>query len=190
MRDRLILSLYDLTGAWSEPYEAAGYRVRRVDVQRDGADVRLLEHPGEPVWGILAAPPCRVFCRPGARLWKEWGPDGLRDGLSMVDAALRLVAICSPEWWALENPPGRLHRYLGKPTYAFHPYHHGDPYTKHTYLWGSFRVPNRTVVSPEAYPDHLPPGRRDRTSRVSSSWRNQRAATPPGFAQAFFDANP
>lgn len=170
---KTILSLCDHSGAWSAPWQ----------------DIRLLEFPGH-VHGILAAPPCRVFCRPGARLWVEWGETELRDGLSIVDACLRMVAVCRPVWWALENPPGRLDKYLGPPVHDFHPHEYGDPYTKHTYLWGRFTLPQRSPVEPEEYPDHLPPGRRDRTSRMSSSWRNQRAETPPGFSRAFFAANP
>ena len=185
---KTILSLCDYSGVWSEPYMSAGYEVIRIDLQH-GGDVRLLKYPGH-VHGILAAPPCRVFCRPGARLWAEWGDKELIEGLSIVDACLRLVAVCRPVWWALENPPGRLDKYLGQPSLSFHPHHFGDPYTKHTYLWGQFTEPKRSPVEPEEYPDHLPPGRRDRTSRVSSSWRNERAQTPPGFARAFFESNP
>ena len=128
---KTIVSLCDYSGIWSQPYVDAGYDVIRIDEQLDGQDVRLLEHPGD-VYGILAAPPCRVFCRPGARLWKEWGDGELLGGLSIVDACLRMVAICQPKFWALENPPGRLHRYLGKPALSFHPWHYGDPWTKHT----------------------------------------------------------
>jgi hypothetical protein len=181
---RTVLSLCDYSGNWSEPYEQAGYDVVRIDLQR-GQDVRLLEYPGS-VHGILAAPPCRVFCRPGARLW---GTDGLCEGLSLVDACLRFVAICKPRWWALENPPGRLDRFLGPPRLSFHPWEYGDGYTKHTYLWGDFAAPVRCPVVPEAYPEHLPAERRDRTSRMSSSARNERAETPRGFAKAFFEAN-
>jgi hypothetical protein len=184
---RTVLSLCDHSGSWSSPYTEAGYDVIRVDIQ-DGQDVRLLEYPGR-IHGILAAPPCRVFCRPGARLWNEWGNDGLCEGLSLVDACLRFVAICNPKWWALENPPGRLDKYLGPPRLSFHPWHYGDPWTKHTYLWGEFSVPCQRPVAPDPYPEHLPAGRRDPTSRVSSSWRNQRAKTPQGFANAFFEAN-
>lgn len=185
---KTILSLCDISGNWSAPYKEAGYQVLQIDLQL-GDDIRFLEYPGN-VHGILAAPPCRVFCRPGARLWKQWGDEGLAEGLALVDACLRFVAICKPEWWALENPPGRLRKHLGDPAYSFHPHHHGDPYTKHTYLWGEFSIPERHEVTPEPYPDHLPPGRRDSTSRMSSSWRNQRSATPTGFAKDFFDANP
>ncbi len=111
---KTILSLCDYSGAWSQPYMDAGYEVNRIDLQY-GGDVRLMKFPGR-VHGILAAPPCRVFCRPGARLWKEWGDKELLDGLSVVDACLRLVAVCRPAWWALENPPGRLDKYLGPPS--------------------------------------------------------------------------
>ena len=185
---RTILSICDYSGSWSAPYLEAGYDIIQWDEQLGSGDVRLAEFPGH-VHGILAAPPCRVFCRPGARLWKKWGDSELLSGLSVVDACLRLVSVCQPTWWALENPPGRLHKYLGPPALSFHPWHYGDPWTKHTYLWGKFTSPKQNQVEPENYPEHLPPGRRDRTSRVSSSWRNQRAETPAGFAQAFFKAN-
>lgn len=185
---RTILSLCDYSGTWSRPYEQAGYDVIRVDLQH-GQDVRLLDWPG-PVHGILAAPPCRVFCRPGARLWQQWADDGLCEGLAIVDACLRFVAVCDPVWWCLENPPGRLRKKLGPPKFDFHPWHFGDPWTKHTYLWGRFTPPTKMPIQPEEFPSHLPPGRRDRTSRMSSSQRNERAETPPGFAQAFFAANP
>lgn len=183
-----ILSLCDYSGVWSAPYRAAGYHVVQIDLQY-GQDVRLLEYPG-PVHGILAAPDCSKFCRPGARLWPEWGDDVLREALALVDACLRFVAICRPAWWALENPPGRLTRFLGPPRYRFHPWHHGDPWTKLTYVWGQFAIPARRPVAPAPYAAHLRPGARDRTTRMSSTARNARAETPAGFARAFFEANP
>lgn len=53
-----ILSLFDLSGAWSQPYSDAGYIVHRVDLAM-GVDARLLKAPDMPVHGILAAPPAR-----------------------------------------------------------------------------------------------------------------------------------
>lgn len=57
---KTILSLYDFSGVWSQPYRDAGYNVIQVDLKR-GQDVRTLEYPG-PLHGILAAAPAE----PGA----------------------------------------------------------------------------------------------------------------------------
>jgi site-specific DNA-cytosine methylase len=113
----LILSLCDHSGVWSRPYREAGYRVSCVDLQ-DGQDVRLMPHIDEPVHGILAAPPCDHFAVSGARWWEAKGEQPLLDGLAIVDACLRAVAIYRPEWWVLENPRGRLSRYLGPPAWS------------------------------------------------------------------------
>lgn len=178
---KVILSLCDLTGTWSQPYVDAGYEVRRVDLQA-GLDARLLCFQG-PIHGILAAPPCTMFAVSGAR-WARTD-DEMREALAVVDACLRFVAVCHPRWWALENPVGTLGRWLGPPRYYFNPCDHGDPYTKKTCLWGDFTVPERAPVEP---------------TEGSKMWRdyggksmrtkNARSATPPGFARAFFLANP
>lgn len=185
---KTILSLCDLSGIWSQHYKDNGYNVIQLDLAT-GTDIRLLQYPGQ-VHGILAAPPCTKFCRPSARLWKQWGEEGVLDALSIVDACLRFVAICKPTWWCLENPPGRLTNYLGPPAHKFQPTDYGDTYTKLTYLWGNFTKPTPTPVEAEPMPEHLPPGRRDRTSRMSSNHRKQRAETPKGFAKAFYYSNP
>ncbi len=156
-----------------------------------GQDVRLLELPREPVHGIFAAPPCTVFASSGAR-WKRT-PEQMGEGLSIVDACLRLVLICRPVWWALENPAGILHRWIGPPAFRFHPWQYGDAYTKLTCLWGSFTPPlplfaTQTPVEPArvcaqgSWIQSLG-GKSERTKEL-------RSATPPGFARAFFQANP
>lgn len=93
-------------------------------------------------------------------------------------------------WWALENPVGKLVRYLGKPLMRFNPCDYGDPYTKRTCLWGSFTPPLPLIlgkdlsVSPtEGSKMHTQYGGR------SQATKNARSATPLGFARAFFDAN-
>jgi hypothetical protein len=182
---RCILSLCDYSGNWSRPYEDAGYEVVRVDLQY-GQDVRLIEHLGRPIHGILAAPPCDHFAVSGARWWAAKGQQPILDGLAVVDACLRAVAIYRPEWWALENPVGRLRRWLGHPTFSFDPCDFGDPYTKRTHLWGDFVPPvplvsvaARNVVEPVL------------GSKMHTMVRNKaaRSVTPEGFAAAFFEAN-
>ena len=70
---------------------------------------------------ILAAPPCDHLAGSGARWWAEKGEGALLEALAVVDACLRAVAIYRPRVWALENPSGRLSRYLGPPVGTFNP---------------------------------------------------------------------
>ena len=140
MNNRTILSLCDYTGNWSRPYEKAGYSVIRIDLQH-GQDVRLMKRIEEPIHGILAAPPCTHFSIAGSQYWKSKGDNALLEGLAIVDACLRAVAIYHPVWWVLENPKGRLREYLGEPAWRFQPWQFGDPYTKMTCLWGHFVIP-------------------------------------------------
>lgn len=178
---KTILSLYDFSGNWSAPYRRAkGYEVIQVDMQRDGTDVRLMQLPKDQVYGILAAPPCTVFAGSGAR-WPRTDEEMIQ-GLSMVDAVLRFVTICSPKFWVLENPVGKLVQYLGKPRMYFQPCDFGDPYTKKTGLWGNFNMPKQSPVEPvQGSKMHLLPPTEER--------RNLRSETPKGFSRAFFEAN-
>lgn len=104
-----VLDLCGGTGSWSKPYADAGYEVIVVDLPND---VRLLKYPGK-VHGILAAPPCTRFSY--ARNRYPAGEAEVRDALSIFDACIRLAHICSPAWWALENPINLVRRYLGPP---------------------------------------------------------------------------
>jgi site-specific DNA-cytosine methylase len=187
--DRLILDLCGGTGSWSKPYVEAGYEVLIVDPQEwlggEGGtgDVRLLKHLKRRVHGILAAPPCTVFAVSGARWWEAKGEQALLDGLAVADACARIVLVHKPNWWVMENPVGRLRQFYGDPSLIFDPCDYGDPYTKKTLLWGDFKHPIKNRVEPtEGSKMHkLPPG--PMRARL-------RSATPPGFAKAFFAANP
>lgn len=188
---RVILSLFDHTGIWSRPYVEAGYDVRRFDLQ-DGHDVRLLLYQG-PADGILIAAPCTDLAGSGARWWDEKEarhPGTLAGALALVDAGLRQVAISRPAWWVLENPVGRLGRFIGPPRMYFHPHEYGgwpggenDNYTKRTGLWGSFIPPEKRSIPPTD-------GSRMHKLSPSAERQNLRSATPEGFARAFFAANP
>lgn len=187
----LILDLCGGTGAWSQPYREAGYRVIVVDPFSDlpcaeRVDVRLFRPPSR-VHGILAAPPCTMFARVGAR-WPRTEAQML-EALSIVDACLRIVIASRPLWWALENPVGRLKLWLGEPVYACDPCDYGDPWTKRIWLWGRFNLPPHKPVAP-VYPAHRPKRSRDRTSMLSGNQRKERARTSAAFARAFYEANP
>jgi hypothetical protein len=149
-----ILSLCDYTGTWSQPYQRH-YDVIQVDLQH-GHDIRLfkyLEHT--QVEGIIAQPPCDHFAGSGARWWAGKGDDALIEGLSLVDACLRIIAAHNPRWWVMENPVGRLRDYIGAPKMYYHPYQYAkwadDPYseayTKKTCLWGRLTRNYRKMAS-------------------------------------------
>lgn len=173
----MILDLCGGSGAWSKPYRDAGLEVRLIDT-REGWDVRLdLEYEEGlevGVEGILAAPPCTVFAHSGARWPRSRGE--LLEGLSMVDACLRMVVLYQPHFWALENPVGKLRRWLGPPRLMFDPCDYGDPYTKRTLVWGDFHPPKKSPVEPVRSVD---------PKRSTDA----RSVTPEGFARAFFEAN-
>lgn len=183
---RVILDLCAGTGAWSQPYVDAGYTVIRLTLPE--ADVRLVHRLPGPVHGILAAPPCTVFANCGAR-WPRTREDML-EGLSVMDACLRAVMIYEPIWWALENPVGKMRRYLGDPVMTFNPCDYGNPYTKRTLLWGRFTVPVKAPVGPEGVRPGQPNAWYSKVGGTSEKTKAHRSATPPGFARAFFEANP
>jgi hypothetical protein len=177
---RIILNLCAGTGAWTRPYEDAGYDVRCVTLP--GQDVRTYEPPTH-VYGIVASPPCTEFS-----LVKTRGRRDLAAGMEIVDACLRIIRQCEMaervHFWALENPRALLRRFLGRPALSTEFWRYGDDIRKPTDLWGYFRDPMYTVF-------HQPHGLR----RIQdfSNWDGQaaerRAMTPPGFARAFFEAN-
>ena len=181
-KTKIILDLCGGTGSWSRPYKDAGYDVRLITLPE--YDVRDYIPP-ENVYGILAAPPCDHFAVSGARWFKEKDKDGRTiEGMGILIACLEIIARCQPVFWALENPVGRLRRWMHKPAYIFDPCDYGDPYTKKTCLWGRFNIPPKTPVEPIEGSKlwRMYGGKSERTKRM-------RSITPPGFAKAFYEAN-
>ena len=187
MEGKIILDLCGGTGAWSRPYAEAGYDVRVIGLPED---VRLLRLQPVQVHGILAAPPCTYFCR--MRMCRGRPSDEqFMEGLSVVDACLRAVSIYRPKWWALENPQGYLRQWLGEPQLKFHPCDYGDPWTKRTWVWGNFTLPAKNPVKATAgawIRKHAKSGRLKQPGIARNAV--ERSTTPPGFARAFFKANP
>ncbi len=196
---KIILDLCGGTGSWSKYYaQNPDYKVIIIDPQEwikgkgSTGDVRLFEAPNFNIYGVLCAPPCTEFAGSGARWWKAKGESALLEGLSVVDACLRIIAITKPKFWALENPVGRLRRYLGDPTLIFNPCDYGDPYTKKTLVWGNFNIPTQTKVEPEFVT--LKNGKRGswmwaKLGGKSDRTKKLRSATPDGFAKAFYNSN-
>jgi hypothetical protein len=193
---KLILSLCDYSGRWSQPYLDAGYEVIRIDLKR-GTDVRLMKKLNRPVHGILAAPVCTAFSAAGARHWAAKEAEGnsqLLEGLAIVDACIRIVVAHKPVWWVMENPVGRLKDWIGHHRCTFNPNEYAgylgaewmeDAYTKRTCLWGRFNIPvpmpKSAVQGSKMWAKYG--GASERTKTL-------RSLTPRGFSRAFFRANP
>ena len=181
---KIILDLCGGTGAWSRPYADAGYDVRVITLPT--ADVRLFEYLDYPVHGILAAPPCTYFCR--MRMCRGEPTDKqFLEGLSVVDACLRLSLVLQPVFWCIENPQGYLKRWLGDPVWKFDPADYGDPWTKRTWLWGRFNIPEKQPVKADGV--WMDSRTAHPKGKKGLSKRHERSVTPPGFAKAFFEAN-
>jgi hypothetical protein len=197
--NKTIVSLFDYTGEWCKPYRQAGYRVVQVDIKH-GIDILNWEEWRDiQVHGILAAPPCTDFSGSGARWWptKDVPGGSTERSLRLIDRTLQIIHDCAPQFWALENPVGRLGRLrpqIGRVQMRFHPCHYGDPYTKLTCLWGHFNIHlARQDVEPVMYETST--GKRGSYQWAhfggkSEATKEARSKTPSGFARAFFQANP
>ncbi|KKL08426.1 hypothetical protein LCGC14_2576000 [marine sediment metagenome] len=191
--DKTILDLCGGTGAWSNPYKDAGYDVKVITLPDH--DIRTLPKPDGNIYGILAAPPCTHFAGVGNRWWAEKDIDGRTlQGISIMDACMRIISISRPLFWCLENPKGRMSKYLGAPVMPFHPCDYGDPYRKLTCLWGNFNKPALQKATP--IPAKSNENAIDRyiqdvkgLSLTTANRAELRSMTPPGFAKAFFEAN-
>ncbi|MFP4453993.1 MAG: hypothetical protein ACLFPI_11600 [Desulfobacterales bacterium] len=199
-----LLSIYDYTGNWARPYIKAGWRVLLWDGQVEGdilegftkLHMMVEKENGGKIDGLLAAPPCTAFSASGARWWKE--KDAIGSGqypfnsftehmAALTLIVLELVNLFKPDFWALENPVGRIERMIPEISpyrkMSFNPCDYGDPYTKKTILWGDFNENlKKSPVKPvEGSKMHRLPAGPDRA--------RLRSATPSGFARAFFKAN-
>jgi N12 class adenine-specific DNA methylase len=191
---KTVLSLFDLSGQWSQPWRDAGYNVITIDIQ-SGHDVNdfSVEYftenwDIENVYAILAATPCTDFASSGARHFATKDADGRTEASKeLVFQTLRTIEYFRPSIWALENPVGRIERLTGLPParMTFDPNHFGDTYTKKTMLWGKFEaeMPLAPVDPIEGSKMHAKYGGK------SQATKNARSVTPEGFAYAFFMAN-
>jgi len=192
----VIVSLFDYCGTWSEPYRRAGYRVLQVD-KKLGFDILKWNYkaikPGL-IGGILAAPPCDDFAGSGAQYWPQKDKDGrTAASVRLVKEILVIVRYFKPQFWAIENPVGRLNTLIpalkGFGPWYWQPWMFGDAWTKKTGLWGIFNRPKlENGVLPVRFSTQG--SWIQRLGGKSEKTKELRSITPPGFAWAFFKANP
>ena len=199
----VVLSLFDHSGRFVEPWAAAGYVCYCVDGQHPpgetwqgnvclvGGDVRRFVPPPSPVAFVAAFPPCTDLSNAGAHLFRVKGLRALAAALDLVGAAADLCDRLGAPYF-VENPRGQLRHYWRAPDYEFDPCEYAgylpDPaagaYTKRTFLWTGhgFRLPDKRPVFPVrgSLVDQVP-GSKNRA--------NLRSLTPRGFSAAIFHAH-
>lgn len=207
---RFVLSLFDYTGTWSQPWADAGYEVITVDVKDCDRDCHLAVDLSSQAWFdevqewileigievdvILAACPCTAFTVAGNRHYRPLNGEPTAEKQATLDQCIQLVhdtlaviEFCQPLCWAIENPVGVIGQHipeLGSPWY-WQPCDFGHPYTKKTGLWGAF---NRDLPTTPVEPTE---GSKmwSKYGGSSEATKTARSETPTGFAQAFYTAN-
>lgn len=204
-KEKIILSLFDLTGNWSNPYKKNGYKVIQVDIQL-GIDIltwNYKEIPKNKVYGILAACPCTDFALSGARHFSRKDSDGTTEkSKQLVYKTLEIINYFNPNFWVVENPMSRIHKLcpgLGEIKYRFNPCDFAgyckckkeeseNRYNKTTWLWGKFNNPVKKRLEP--FEKDSPVWKNpNKLSYGSIELKNWRSKTPSGFAQAFYLSN-
>jgi len=208
---KIILDLCGGTGSWSKPYKESGYDVRLITLPENNV---LTYEPPENVYGVLAAPPCTEYSQLNREKYNQHEQfldfDIFKKSINtdVLNACLKIINKCKPKFYAIENPCGLMRKYMGKPTLSFQPYQYGDGWTKKTDIWGRFKIPKPTHTF-ETCPKlnlYCRPNRKKPSiaflhkSAISlipqfagieaEKDATLRAITPPGFAKAFFEANP
>lgn len=130
---RTVLSMFDYTGNWARSFELLGWNVVQVDIKH-GEDIgkwsarsvlQDILQAFPTIDGVLAAPPCTAFAVSGARWWAAKDADGrTAAAVHLVRQALRTIDLLQPDFWALENPIGRIATLvpeLGAPALSFDP---------------------------------------------------------------------
>ncbi len=199
---KIILDLCGGTGSWSKPYKDAGYDVRLITMPdfnvlkwREYPEVIELVESGN-VYGILAAPPCTKFSKAAWNI-KRIDRD-FKQGMKVVRACMGIIWSVQEngaplKFWALENPLGYLYNFMGRPVFYFQPWQFGETgflATKRTAIWGYFKDPVKTVRKRTV--PYIRDPKSTGSTNANPGWQvsaEKRAATPAGFARAFFKAN-
>lgn len=117
-------------------------------------------------------------------------PRDIIGALALVSACLRIVFVCRPKFWVLENPMGLLRKYLGPPKITIQPYWFGESYSKRTDLWGEFNIPQFSPVRLTPMEIYAMKQNTRKLPDIGLSLADRRAVAPLKFSRAFYEANP
>jgi hypothetical protein len=207
-----VVDLFSGLNGWGEPFREAGHEVFSIDFDPsftadshlDIADVGavLSALPWQPDV-ILASPPCNAYSTGSmGKMW-EYGtfpqpqrsdrhPDGhpiAIEGMRLVMATLRIIAVLQPAYWVIENPRGRLRSLellAGVPRHEVWYCRLGLDRAKPTDLWGVF-PPSLELPGPchNGNGDHIAAPRGSRTGTQGGVSTAEAGKIPRALAEAF-----
>lgn len=207
---KVLISLYDLTGNASRPYAENGWKVYRVDIQ-NGIDIlewdytdpykESIEYSVSPIVGIIAMQPCTCYALSGNRHKARRLQDGSFEYSQKLVAQTKKIIdyyewIGALKFWQLENPATDIHKknpWIGDVVHKFNPCDYAgyapepdkDRYNKQTWLFGKFNPMVKKRLEP--IERESPVWKNYGGSSITT--KNARSVTPLGFAYAFYQAN-
>ena len=195
------LFLFNLTDTMAKPWADAGVECWSVDSQhpkgearvgnviRVGADIRRWRAPQRDWVFGCAFTPCTDLAVSGARWFKGKGLFALAEAIELFAHSADILETLGVPYF-IENPVSTISTYWRKADHTFDPCDYagypggeGDTYPKKTCLWtgNGLVMPQKQRIDPTDTRIHTMPPSEERA--------NLRSATPPGFAQAMFEAN-
>ena len=175
---RIIISLCDYTGLFTEPWRDAGYEALHIDPQREnnGTILEMMPEIGAAVRSGMVAfvagfPPCTDVSVAGARHFKKKRKADMhfQAKAALVAEQCRMIGNLSGAPWFFENPRSVFSSIFGPPNYKFNPCDYGgylpdddahpewpdilpprDAYKKDTWLWSGngFAMPQKQPIDP------------------------------------------
>jgi len=143
----VVIDLFSGLGGFSQAFENnTSWTVVTVDIedrfnpdiQADVLDLRPGDLPDADV--ILASPPCTTLSIAGNHTdhYVDGEPESqvAKNHVALAYHTVGLIEALAPDYWFLENPRGRMRRYLGKPTGEITLCQYGYDWQKPTDLWG------------------------------------------------------
>lgn len=175
-----VLDLFSGTGGWSQAFSGRDEVFTIDNDPRFGADACI--DAGDTVevlrvlpWVpdvFLASPPCNAFSTGSmGKMWLHGHASRPKhpvaeEGMRLVLATVRLIAILRPRWYAIENPRGRL-RSLdlldGFPRHEVWQCRLGRPIAKPTDIWTNIPIDTTGLRCHNGHPDHIRAPRGSRT---------------------------
>ena len=150
MTDYRVLDLFAGLGGFSSAFAASErWRVTTVDIdgrfdpdiQADVFELRPSTFMGATYDVVLASPPCTALSVAGNHtnhfIDGQPNTDTARNHVALAHHTLGLIEGLAPDHWFIENPRGRLRRYLGAPAGTVDLCQYGYDWQKPTDLWGA-----------------------------------------------------